>query len=67
MPKIKFVATPGFPVYHDDPDFHDGDIREISDEQYKYLRKTFPENFIAIEEKSYNAIANKMIDSRKNK
>lgn len=67
MPKIRFKATPGFYVYHDNPNFYDGEIRDVSEEKYNKLLKDFPDNFFSVEEKLLKPEKNKMISGKKNK
>jgi hypothetical protein len=49
MIKIKFIKTEGFKFYHDNPNWQDGDEREIESAQAKYLTETFPDNFKTVE------------------
>jgi hypothetical protein len=43
--KLRFKASPAFQRYHANPDWLDGDVREVGEEEAKYLMDTFPEHF----------------------
>lgn len=54
--------------YHDSPDYHDGDVREVSEQQFAELISNFPDNFFPVaEEKAIEDKNNKAIEGKKNK
>lgn len=47
--QVQFKSGYGMYSYHDLPQtWIDGDVREISDEQAKYLTESFPKNFTIV-------------------
>lgn len=45
MTIVKFTATSGFKFYHDNPNWSNGDERDVPADKAKYLAETFPDNF----------------------
>lgn len=46
MMKIGFLSTAPMQTYMDKPTWHNGDTRDVTEKQGKYLIKTFPDNFM---------------------
>lgn len=52
MPKLQFTGTGAFDYYDDKPEgWHDGDIKEVTEDRAHELCEAWPDNFALIVDK----------------